>query len=125
ASGVAIVTGHFSTEENSHALDFAALSKMPTLVVLMGVHTAGSIAERLIEAGRDPATPAAMIQTAFWPGEKIVVGTLETIAEIAAQQNVVAPATLVIGEVVRMHGKLSTALRELQRSVQNAAEVAA
>lgn len=115
ASGVAIVTGHFSTEENEKALDFSALSKMPTLIVLMGVHTVATISQRLIEAGRDPSTPAAIIQMAFWPGEKTVVGTLATIAEKAALEGVVAPATLVIGEVVRMHEKLKVAARELQK----------
>lgn len=114
ASGVAIVTGHFSTEENEQALDFSALSRMPTLIVLMGVHTAATISQRLIEAGRDPSTPAAMIQTAFWPGEKTVIATLATIAEEAARQGVKAPATLVIGEVVRMHDKLKVAAHELQ-----------
>ena len=121
SSGVAIVTGHFSTEENSDALDFAALSRMPTVVVLMGVHTARAIAERLIAAGRDPSTPAAMIQTAFWPGERIVTGTLATIADDAAREGVRAPATLVIGEVVRVHDKLSVAMRELQK--QSASDV--
>ena len=114
ASGVAIVTGHFSTDEHEQALDFSALSRMPTLVVLMGVHTVATIASRLIQAGREPSTPAAMIQTAFWPGQKAVVATLGTIAEEATRQGVVAPATLVIGEVVRLHEKLRVAARELQ-----------
>lgn len=114
ASGVAIVTGHFSTDENERALDFSALSRIPTLVVLMGVHTVAKVSERLIEAGRDPQTPAAIVQTAYWHGEKIVTGTLATIAKKAELQNIKAPATLIIGEVVRLRAKLMTATRELQ-----------
>ena len=114
ASGVAIVTGHFSTDENEQALDFSALARIPTLVVLMGVHTVAKVSERLIAAGRDPQTPAAIVQTAYWRGEKIVTGTLATIARDAQSQNVKAPATLIIGEVVRLRAKLAKATRELQ-----------
>ncbi len=116
ASGVAIVTGHFSNEENEQALDFSALSRVPTLIVLMGVHTARTICNRLIDAGRAPETPAAVVQKAFWPGEKVITGTLATIADIAVSENIEAPATLVIGEVVRLRSKLNNAAREMQSS---------
>jgi uroporphyrinogen III methyltransferase/synthase len=114
ASGVAIVTGHFCTEENEKALDFSALSKMPTLIVLMGVHAVAKISRRLIEAGRDPETPAAIVQMAYWPGEKTVTATLATIAEEAERHAITAPATLIIGEVVRLRDKLMAAERELK-----------
>ncbi len=114
ASGVAIVTGHFSTDENEQALDFSALSRVPTLIVLMGVHTVGTICTRLIDAGRAPGTPAAIVQMAFWPGEKVITGTLATIAAIAALEKIEAPATLIIGEVVQLRNKLKAAERELQ-----------
>jgi siroheme synthase len=114
ASGVAIVTGHFCCDENEQILDFSALSRIPTLIVLMGVHSVGKISQRLIQAGRDPQTPAAIIQMAYWEGEKIVTGTLATIAGEAKSQGVEAPATLVIGEVVQMRDKLKTAVRDLQ-----------
>ncbi len=117
ASGVAIVTGHFSTDENEKALDISALSRMPTIIVLMGVHNVATISQRLMEAGRDPSTPAAIVQTAFWPEERTVISTLDRIAEDAARQGIVAPATLVIGEVVRMHDKLKVAARELQNGI--------
>jgi uroporphyrin-III C-methyltransferase len=113
ASGVAIVTGHFSTQENEQALDFSALSRIPTLIVLMGVHTVRTISSRLIEAGRDPQTPAAIVQMAFWEGEKVVTGTLATIAEQAELHRIEAPATLVIGEVVALRDKLKVAQKEL------------
>ena len=114
ASGVAIVTGHFSTDENEQALDFSALSRVPTLIVLMGVHTVGTICTRLIDAGRAPGTPAAIVQMAFWPGEKVITGTLATIAAIAALEKIEAPATLIIGEVVQLRNKLKAAESELQ-----------
>jgi siroheme synthase len=117
ASGVAIVTGHFSCDENEQDLDFSALSRIPTLIVLMGVHSVHKISQRLIQAGRDPQTPAAIVQMAFWEGEKTVTGTLATIAEQAKLQGIEAPATLIIGDVVQLRDKLKFAERELQSSV--------
>ncbi len=114
SSAVAIVTGHFCSGERDE-VDFAALSKIPTLVFLMGVHAIGQIAARLIAEGRDPKTPAAIIQMAYWHDEQVVTGTLETIVEEARLQGVKAPATLVIGEVVKMRERLKQAKRELQR----------
>ncbi len=114
SSAVAIVTGHFCGGDGDD-VDFNALSKIPTLVFLMGVHAVEQIAKRLISEGRNPGTPAAIIQMAFWHGEQVVSGTLETIAEEAKLHGIKAPATLVIGEVVRLREKLKRAERELQR----------
>jgi uroporphyrin-III C-methyltransferase len=105
ASSVAIVTGH-NADGNDDRLDWSALSKVDTLVVLMGVHNAAHIAQRLMAAGRSADTPAAMVQMAFWPGESVVSATLGTIADEVRRAHVEAPATLVIGEVVRLREKL-------------------
>jgi len=108
ASSVAIVTGH-NSNQNHDRVDWQALSKADTLVVLMGVHSVGHITQALMAAGRPIDTPAAMVQMAFWPGQQIVVGTLATIAEDVRRAHVEAPATLVVGEVVRLHEKLKQA----------------
>ncbi|MGA3054045.1 MAG: uroporphyrinogen-III C-methyltransferase [Candidatus Korobacteraceae bacterium] len=108
ASSVAIVTGHNSVD-NHDRVDWQALHKVDTLVVLMGVHNIGHVTEALMAAGRSCDTPAAMVQQAFWPGQQIVVGTLATIAEDVRRARIEAPATLVIGEVVRLHEKLKLA----------------
>jgi uroporphyrin-III C-methyltransferase len=124
SSAVAIVTGHFCSDDGNDEVDFNALSKIPTLVFLMGVHAVEQIAKRLIKEGRDPGTPAAIIQMAFWHGEQVATGTLETIAEAAKLQGVKAPATLVIGEVVRLREKLKKAERDLQRRGESGARFA-
>ena len=112
ASSVAIVTGH-NSDQNHDCVDWAALSKVDTLIVLMGVHNVSHIAQALITAGRPSDTPAAMVQMAFWPGQQIVVGTLATIAEDVRRAHVEAPATLVVGEVVRLHRKLKQASSDM------------
>lgn len=75
----------------------------------------GRIAERLIRHGRDPQTPAAMIQMAFWNDERVVTGPLVDIADIVQQASIKPPATLVIGKVVRLREKLKVAERDLRR----------
>jgi uroporphyrin-III C-methyltransferase len=114
ASSVAIVTGHEAGREESR-LNWAALAGMDTLVFLMAVHSVGRVAGELIAHGRDPQTPAAMIQMAFWHGEKVVTGTLDSIAAEVERAGISAPATLVIGEAVRLREKLKHSQRDLCR----------
>jgi len=112
SSSVAIVTGHNSTG-NHDRVNWQALSQVDTLVILMGVHNIGHITQSLMSAGRPSDTPAAMIQMAFWPGQRIVVGTLATITEAVRRAGIEAPATLVIGDVVNMHEKLKQASADI------------
>ncbi len=112
ASSVAIVTGHEATKDTSR-LDWDALSQLDTLVFLMGVHNVGRIAQELVAHGRDPGTPAAMIQTAFCAGERVVVATLADIADVVERAEIGPPATLVVGEVVRLREKLKDSQRDL------------
>jgi siroheme synthase len=106
SSAVAIVTGH-NAIGNHERLDWQALSRIDTVVFLMGVHNVDTIAQKLIAAGRSPETPAAMIQTAFWDGSQVITGTLQTIAAEVRRVDVQPPATLVVGEVVRLREKLN------------------
>jgi uroporphyrinogen III methyltransferase/synthase len=111
ASSVTIATGHEAKKEQS-GLDWEALSRAGTLVFLMGVNNVAVIAQRLIRHGKDPDTPAAMIQMAFWRNERVVTGTLATIAAEVRAAGVEPPATLVVGEVVRLREKLMDCRRE-------------
>jgi hypothetical protein len=113
-SAVAIVTGHEANREQSR-LNWDALAGIDTLVFLMSVSTARKIAKELTDRGRPPETPAAMMQMAFWHGEQVVTGTLATIADDIERAGVVPPATLVVGDVVRLHEKLKHSERDLRR----------
>lgn len=105
SSSVAIVTGH-SAEGHEERIDWHAVACMDTAIFLMGVHNVETIAQHLIAAGRAPSTPAAIIQMAFWPGERVITGSLETIAALVRRDGIEPPATLVVGEVVRLRHKL-------------------
>jgi uroporphyrin-III C-methyltransferase len=112
ASSVAIVTGHQASEHEDR-VDWQALSKVDTLVVLMGIHNIEHITRKLMAAGLAPDTPAAIIQMAFWESECVIASTLGAIAEDVRRAAIEPPATLVIGEAVRLREKLKHHQRHL------------
>jgi uroporphyrinogen III methyltransferase/synthase len=118
SSSVVIVTGH-SADGHGDRVDWEAVARISTSVFLMGVHNIETIARKLVAAGRSPATPAAMIQMAYWEGERVVTGTLESIAAEVRRANIKPPATLVVGEVVRLRERLQqlAALHVTQKEI--------
>ena len=77
-----------------------ALAAFPgTLVVYMGIRRLEAITERLIDAGRSPRERAAVIERGTLPDQRVIEGTLETIAATAASEGVRAPAVAVFGQV--------------------------
>ena len=83
------------------ALDWPALAKLDTLVVLMGASHLSTIVHRLQQAGRSSACPIAIIRWGGHPQQQLWLGRLETILEQTNSQ-VLAPAVIVIGEVVAL-----------------------
>jgi uroporphyrin-III C-methyltransferase len=104
ASAFAVVTAHRA--KDADLLNWAALAQIDTLVILMGVRRLPQISAMLMEHGRSPTTPAAIIERGTLPEERIVTGTLGDLAERALRARVRPPATIVIGDVVRMREKL-------------------
>lgn len=73
-----------------------------TLVILMGMNNLERICRQLIDSGRSAETPAAVIERATWRDQNEMVATLSTLPEMAAQAGLQAPATIVVGEVLRL-----------------------
>jgi len=113
ASAFAVVAGHECDGRSD--LDWEALARVPTLVVLMGLSALPDIVARLRAQGAAADTPAAVIASGTLPEQRTVVGTvvgtLEDIADLAAAARLEPPATVVIGEVVRVG--LTHPVREL------------
>jgi uroporphyrin-III C-methyltransferase len=106
ASSVAVVTGARQSD-GAHTFEaLANLSAVDTLVVLMGVAHLREIAGDLMEAGRPPETPAAVIRWGTYEGQQTVVGTLATISDEAERSGMRAPAVIIVGEVVRLRERL-------------------
>lgn len=106
AGSLAVVTAH-RCEATAKEPDWEAVAAVDTLVVLMGVGTLQHTVHRIVEAGRDPETPVAVIQEGTTPMERVVTGTLQDIGSRARTAGVRAPATIVIGDVVRLRERLA------------------
>ena len=107
ASAVAFVTGHEDPTKPKSALDWDALAVFPgTIVVYMGVRQLAAISERLRAGGRAGAEPAAVIERGTLPAQRVVTGTLGTIASVAASAGVRAPAIAVFGQVAALRERL-------------------
>jgi uroporphyrinogen III methyltransferase / synthase len=108
ASAVAFVTGHEDPAKDETALDWDALGKFPgTLVLYMGVGRAAEIAKRLIDAGRDPAEPAAAVERGTLQGQRTVSSSLEGLGAAVAEAGVRAPAILLVGPVAAKRDSLA------------------
>jgi uroporphyrinogen III methyltransferase / synthase len=108
ASGVAFITGHEDPEKEDAALDYEALARFPgTLVFYMGTAALPGIAERLIEAGRDPAEPAAVVERGTLPGQRTVDSTLDRIARAAADAEIRPPSVTIVGPVAARRERIA------------------
>ena len=98
AGQVTVLTG---TNGDGSDLDYGQLAATGgTLVVFMGLKRLEHIADGLILAGRPMDEPAAVVSRASLPGERVVTGTLATIAALAV--DLPSPSLVVIGEVVAL-----------------------
>jgi uroporphyrin-III C-methyltransferase/precorrin-2 dehydrogenase/sirohydrochlorin ferrochelatase len=85
--------------EDAAAIDWSGLAdRQTTVVVYMGLASAAAVRDGLIAAGRDRATPAAVLARGTRPDSQAAVGRLEELAALAADVGE-GPAILVIGEV--------------------------
>ncbi len=119
----AVVTGQ--TDPNLDCgIDFAALAKMDTVVVLMGRKNLEQLAKEFIDSGRLGDTPVACIENATLPSQRVVSATLATIADAVDQAGLGSPMVSVIGAVASMVNKSdnsSELASELQSVVASAA----
>ncbi len=100
ASAVAFVTGHEDPSKPSSALDWGALAAFPgTLVFYMGVRQLPAIAAQLIAHGRAESELVAVVERGTLPSQRVVSGTLATIASVVADAGVRAPALVIVGAV--------------------------
>jgi uroporphyrin-III C-methyltransferase len=107
ASGFAVVTGHECGDPEASTLDWGALARMPTLVVLMGLRALPRVTARLVAHGLDPQTPAAVVSRGTRADQRVVTGTVATIAAVADAARLEQPATLVVGRVVALRDVLA------------------
>lgn len=110
AASLKIVTAHEDPTKETGHLDWPLLAKETgTVVFLMGATRLGSIAERLIAEGMDPATPCAFIQDATLPTQRQVLTTLTEAGAAAASHGIASPCVMVVGRVAALSRQLQPA----------------
>lgn len=108
ATSFAVITGHEdpAKAESSIRWDKLALAA-DTLVFLMGVENLPYITAKLVEHGRRPDTPAAVIRWGTKPEQRVVVTTVAEAAQMVARQGIKPPAIFVVGDVVTLREELA------------------
>jgi uroporphyrinogen III methyltransferase / synthase len=97
ARSFAVVTARGGDDATAYDVPFASLAGIDTVVVLMGRADLDRIARELIAAGRDPSTPAALIERATCPDQRVIRAALAEIAQCADEHAIASPAVLVVG----------------------------
>ncbi len=105
AQSVRFVTGHL--KDDSCDLPWQELvHEHQTLVIYMGLISLSLICERLIEHGMASDMPIALVEKGTLPDQRVITGTLATIADIADQAEIKPPALTIIGRVVTLREQL-------------------
>ncbi len=120
AQSVLFITGHCRADGDG--IDWPSLARArQTLAIYMGTVKAAEIAAGLIEHGRAPSTPVAVIGRGTRQGQQVLTGTLAQLEALAAAAP--TPALLVIGEVVNLHGQLAWFQHSAQQGARESAVV--
>ncbi|MFO8101245.1 MAG: uroporphyrinogen-III C-methyltransferase [Dehalococcoidia bacterium] len=107
ASSFAVITGHEDPTKELSSINWDKLATgVDTLVFLMGMGNLPLIAEKLIECGRAPDTPVALIRQGTTLQQEVITATLSTVAEKAREAGFEPPVAIVVGEVVNLREKL-------------------
>lgn len=107
SSSFAIVTGHMKNDEDD-AIKWQNLAQgVDTLAIYMGVQNLPYIVSQLLLYGKNEETPVALVNWGTYSKQRTVTGTLSTIVQIVQTEKVENPSMIIVGEVVKMHEKIS------------------
>jgi uroporphyrin-III C-methyltransferase len=103
----ALITGYEAGDGEGEDKWSHLAKGVDTICVYMGVSHLKEIIEKLIQHGKPPHTPVALVHWGTLPNQRTVVGTLDTIERKVKEAGISNPSMVVIGEVVRLHEELS------------------
>ncbi|MFS0645809.1 uroporphyrinogen-III C-methyltransferase [Siminovitchia sp. 179-K 8D1 HS] len=116
ASSFAIVTGHGRAEKQQDHIHWKALAEgIDTIAFYMSVGNLTYICKQLIENGKNPDTPAALIEWGTMEKQRTVTGCLRNIAELGEQENIQHPAIFLVSETVQLREKIGWFEKKLQQ----------
>lgn len=106
AQSVRFVAGYLKGNSVDH--DWRQFqSETETLVFYMGLLGLPQICAQLVAHGRAPDTPAALVERGTLLEQRVLTGTLSTMAAIVEREQPVAPTLFIVGDVVRLHSDLA------------------
>ncbi|WGH75678.1 uroporphyrinogen-III C-methyltransferase [Tenacibaculum tangerinum] len=106
-----VITGTTKQHQLSNDVVLAAQSSA-TVVILMGMGKLSEIIQLFKQEGKNEL-PVAIIQNGTTPEEKIGIGTVDTIEELVAKNNLSNPAIIVLGSVVNHRQQLLQVQQEV------------
>ena len=107
ASSFAIVTGHRKKDEDDN-IKWESLAKgIDTLAIYMGVKNLPYIQGKLLEHGKSPETPVALIHWGTLETQKTAISTLANVLKTAQNAEISNPCMIVVGEVVTLSEKIN------------------
>jgi len=107
SSSFAVIPGYEDTTKEESAIDWSRLATgVGTLIFLMAVKNMDMLIKKLIENGKSPDTPVAVIRWGTRPEQKTVTGTLGNIISIVKENAIKPPAVMVVGEVIKLRDAL-------------------
>ncbi len=107
SSSFAVIPGYEDTTKEESAIDWSRLATgVGTLIFLMAVKNIDVLIKKLIENGRSPDTPVAVVRWGTRPEQKTIVGTLGNIVALVREKELKPPAVMVVGDVVRLRETL-------------------
>ncbi len=105
AQSVRFLAGH--TVDGELKYDWSQFqSRRETLVFYMGLIGLPAICSALVDHGRDPQTPVAVVEQGTTEHQRVLTGTLQTIVECVEREQPRAPTIIIVGDVVRLHTEL-------------------
>jgi uroporphyrin-III C-methyltransferase/precorrin-2 dehydrogenase/sirohydrochlorin ferrochelatase len=111
-----VVSAHVPPGDPRSTVNWSKLAEIGgTLVLLMAVENMGEIARSLLRYGRLPDTPVAVIQDGTLRAQRVLTAELETVADMMTANNVRPPATIVVGDVVRVAREIEMLSAEMER----------
>jgi precorrin-4/cobalt-precorrin-4 C11-methyltransferase len=78
-----------------------------TMCIFLSVHMLDKVTAELIEGGYAEDTPVAVVQKASWPEQKIIRGTISTIAKQMNEAGIDRTAMIVVGRCLDASYELS------------------
>ncbi|MBY0456362.1 MAG: uroporphyrinogen-III C-methyltransferase, partial [Gemmataceae bacterium] len=102
ASSLALITGHELPNKPGNKLDWKAIAAFPgTLAIYMGIARLPVIVAELLKYGKDPHTPAAIVERASLGEQRSVFAALGDLEEARRHAGLEAPGLILIGEAIR------------------------